>query len=149
MNCEHCGGPLVAGVCGSCGVAVVDATGTFKLDPASADAEIANDIATLESDEAALVVLKGPQAGEVWVLDGDSIDIGRSEDSTLFLDDVTVSRRHAVLRRAGDVWSVEDLGSLNGTYVNHEAISGAVQLQTGAELQVGKFRFKFHAGSQK
>ena len=142
MNCDKCATPLVSGVCPSCS-AVSDATGTFQIEPVLVEVESQAEVQGLRRGEAALVVLRGPQADEVWVLDADQIDIGRSSDSQLFLDDVTVSRRHAILRRSTEGWTVEDLGSLNGTYVDHEQISGEVSLASGAELQVGKFRFRF------
>ena len=70
---------------------------------------------------------------------------GRHPDSDIFLDDVTVSRKHAVFRREGDTFVVRDVGSLNGTYVNRERID-EVALKTGDEVQIGKFRLVFYAG---
>ena len=68
---------------------------------------------------------------------------GRSAEAEIFLDDVTVSRRHAVLRRTPEGWTLEDVGSLNGTYVNRELASSAVLLADGDEVQIGKYRFVF------
>lgn len=145
MECDKCGQPLEGEVCAHCTSA--DATKGFHLDPVVVDTEVQIQVEGLRSGEAALMVLRGPQVGEVWTLDADEIGIGRSADSALFLDDVTVSRNHAVLRRREGQWFVEDAGSLNGTYVDHEPISGEVALSSGSELQVGKFKFRFVVGS--
>jgi pSer/pThr/pTyr-binding forkhead associated (FHA) protein len=76
------------------------------------------------------------------VLERDRLTIGRSPDSDIFLDDVTVSRRHAVLAREGAGFSIEDLGSLNGTFVNRRRVD-AQRLEDGDEVQVGKYRLTF------
>jgi pSer/pThr/pTyr-binding forkhead associated (FHA) protein/ribosomal protein L40E len=86
-----------------------------------------------------LVVRRGPNAGSRFLLDKAVTTAGRHPDSDIFLDDVTVSRRHAEFRREGATFSVRDVGSLNGTYVNRERID-AVDLAGGDEVQVGKFR---------
>ncbi len=96
---------------------------------------------------ALLVVQKGPGAGSRFLLDADEVNAGRHPDSEIFLDDVTVSRRHALFRREGDSFTVADAGSLNGTYVNRDRIE-RVQLQDGDEVQVGKYRLVFFAGHE-
>jgi pSer/pThr/pTyr-binding forkhead associated (FHA) protein len=90
------------------------------------------------------VVQRGPSAGSRFLLDTDVVTAGRHPDSEIFLDDVTVSRRHAEFRRGPDGFSVRDVGSLNGTYVNRDRID-AVVLQGGDEVQIGKFRLVFFA----
>ncbi len=94
---------------------------------------------------ALLVVLRGPNTGARFLLDDVSVSSGRHPDSDIFLDDVTVSRKHAVFTREGGTFSVRDVGSLNGTYLNRERIDEAT-LQTGDEVQIGKFRLVFYAG---
>jgi pSer/pThr/pTyr-binding forkhead associated (FHA) protein len=99
----------------------------------------------LPSGEALLVVRRGPNAGSRFLLDTDVTTAGRHPDSDIFLDDVTVSRRHAEFRREGGIFSVRDVGSLNGTYVNRERVETAV-LANGDEVQIGKFRLVFLVG---
>jgi pSer/pThr/pTyr-binding forkhead associated (FHA) protein len=117
----------------------------------SAEAEVTlskADQATVEAlrpGTALLVVLRGPNTGARFLLDDDQVNSGRHPDSDIFLDDVTVSRKHAVFQRQGDTFVVRDVGSLNGTYVNRERIDEA-RLQTGDEVQIGKFRLVFYAG---
>ena len=91
---------------------------------------------------ALLVVKRGPNAGSRFLLDQDVTTAGRHPDSDIFLDDVTVSRRHAEFRREGSGYSVHDVGSLNGTYVNRERIEVAA-LAGGDEVQIGKFRLVY------
>ncbi|MEM8925304.1 MAG: FHA domain-containing protein [Actinomycetota bacterium] len=90
------------------------------------------------------VVRQGPKRGSRIHLDSDAITIGRHPDSDIFLDDVTVSRRHAEVRRIGDSFEVADAGSLNGTYVNQARVENE-RLADGDELQVGKFKLVFIA----
>jgi pSer/pThr/pTyr-binding forkhead associated (FHA) protein len=108
-----------------------------KADQATVDA--------LRKGTALLIVLRGPNTGARFLLDDDEVTSGRHPDSDIFLDDVTVSRKHAVFRREGQRFVVRDVGSLNGTYVNRERID-EVTLQTGDEVQIGKFRLVFYAG---
>jgi hypothetical protein len=96
----------------------------------------------LAPGSALLVVKRGPNAGSRFLLDQDVTTSGRHPDSDIFLDDVTVSRRHAEFRREGSGYSVHDVGSLNGTYVNRERIEG-VPLAGGDEVQIGKFRLVY------
>ena len=97
---------------------------------------------SLPPGTALLVVLRGPNAGSRFLLDDDFTSAGRHPDSDIFLDDVTVSRRHAEFYRHGDAFTVRDVGSLNGTYVNRERIEDA-ELFGGDEVQIGKFRLLF------
>lgn len=105
------------------------------------------DLATVEAlrpGTALLVVLRGPNTGARFLLDDDEVISGRHPDSDIFLDDVTVSRRHAIFRRTAEGFVVRDVGSLNGTYVNRELVEEAT-LATGDEVQIGKFRLVFYA----
>jgi pSer/pThr/pTyr-binding forkhead associated (FHA) protein len=109
------------------------------LNPADAAA-----VDALPEGHALLVVQRGPSAGSRFLLDTDTVTAGRSPDSEIFLDDVTVSRRHAEFRRGPDGFTVRDVGSLNGTYVNRDRID-SVLLQGGDEVQIGKFRLVYFA----
>jgi pSer/pThr/pTyr-binding forkhead associated (FHA) protein len=102
----------------------------------------------LPSGSALLVVKRGPNAGSRFLLDQDTTAAGRHPDSDIFLDDVTVSRRHAEFRRNGNEYEVVDVGSLNGTYVNREPKNSAV-LSNGDEIQIGKFRLVFLNGAKE
>jgi pSer/pThr/pTyr-binding forkhead associated (FHA) protein len=101
----------------------------------------------LPSGSALLVVHRGPGEGQEYVLDQAAgvLTVGRAPEADIFLDDVTVSRRHAELRHGAQGWSVRDVGSLNGTYVNRVRVEDQ-HLSGGDELQVGKFRFVFLLG---
>jgi pSer/pThr/pTyr-binding forkhead associated (FHA) protein len=94
---------------------------------------------------ALLVVRRGPNAGARFLLDHEVTTSGRHPDSDIFLDDVTVSRRHAEFHRDGSTFTVRDVGSLNGTYVNRERVESAT-LNNGDEVQIGKFRLVYVAG---
>jgi pSer/pThr/pTyr-binding forkhead associated (FHA) protein len=103
----------------------------------------------LPAGSALLVVQRGPSAGSRFLLDTDVVGAGRHPESEIFLDDVTVSRRHAEFRRGPHGYRVADVGSLNGTYVNRDRID-EVELQNGDEVQIGKYRlvyFASHAGA--
>ena len=111
----------------------------------------AQDQATVDAlrhGTALLVVLRGPNTGARFLLDSDEVNSGRHPESDIFLDDVTVSRKHATFRREGDNFLVRDVGLLNGTYVNRVRIDEAT-LKTGDEVQIGKFRLVFYAGVAK
>ena len=99
----------------------------------------------LPPGHALLVVQRGPGAGSRFLLDLDVVSVGRHPDSEIFLDDVTVSRRHAEFHRDGGTFTVRDAGSLNGTYVNRDRID-EVRLSDGDEVQIGKYRLVFFAG---
>ncbi len=102
-------------------------------------------VEALRPGTALLVVLRGPNTGARFLLDDDDVMSGRHPDSDIFLDDVTVSRKHAVFTRIEGGFVVRDVGSLNGTYVNREIVEEA-RLSTGDEVQIGKFRLVFYAG---
>ena len=91
-------------------------------------------------------MLRGPNAGSTYLLDGAETSIGRHPESSIFLDDITVSRRHSSVDRAGeDSFTIRDADSLNGTYVNRERVESRV-LADGDEVQVGRFHLVFHRG---
>jgi len=132
---------------------------TMNLQPVEGGVEVAEpaadvdhaltraDQATVEAlrpGTALLVVLRGPNTGARFLLDDDEVSSGRHPDSDIFLDDVTVSRKHAMFSRTAEGFVVRDVGSLNGTYVNRNRIDQAV-LTTGDEVQIGKFRLVFYA----
>lgn len=98
----------------------------------------------LEKGSALLVIKKGPDAGMSFTIDRDRITIGRHPECDIFLDDITVSRRHAEIRREGERFVLVDTGSLNGTYLNRERVESA-PIRSGDEIQVGKFKLLFHA----
>lgn len=101
---------------------------------------------SLANGTALLVVKRGPNAGSRFVLDKDVVTAGRHPESDIFLDDVTVSRRHAEFSKTSEGFEVSDTGSLNGTYVNREAVESSA-LVNGDEVQIGKFRLVFLIGS--
>src|SRR3954465_8585200 len=110
----------------------------------AADAH-AGAVESLPAGSALLVVKRGPNAGSRFLLDQDVTTAGRHPDSDIFLDDVTVSHRHAEFPPAGRGFSVRDVGSLNGTYVNREPVDVAT-LAGGDEVQIGKFRLVYLTG---
>lgn len=118
-------------------------TSDRQLSPVDAAA-----VDALPGGHALLVVQRGPGAGSRFLLDEDQINAGRHPDSQIFLDDVTVSRRHAEFHRNGEEFTVSDAGSLNGTYVNRDRID-RVQLKDGDEVQIGKYRLVFFSGHTK
>jgi pSer/pThr/pTyr-binding forkhead associated (FHA) protein len=99
-------------------------------------------VSGLSDGSALLLVQKGPNAGARYLLNNDVATVGRSPESEIFLDDVTVSRKHAEFRRAGKSFSVHDSGSLNGTYVNGE-LAESTELINGDSVQIGKYRLLF------
>lgn len=101
-------------------------------------------ITALPSGSALLVVRRGPNVGARFLLDSDVTTAGRHPNADIFLDDVTVSRRHTEFLRHGTTFEIKDLGSLNGTYFDGVRIDTAL-LSDGAEVQVGKFRLTFYA----
>ncbi|MCI1263108.1 MAG: FHA domain-containing protein, partial [Tetrasphaera jenkinsii] len=97
----------------------------------------------LRPGTALLIVQRGANTGARFLLDNAEVTAGRGPDSDIFLDDVTVSRKHAVFSREDERFTVRDVGSLNGTYVNRERID-VVTLDNRDEVQIGKFRLVFH-----
>jgi pSer/pThr/pTyr-binding forkhead associated (FHA) protein len=124
-------------------------TGGFAAQLAALDNDVTAEehdaVGALPSGSALLVVRRGPNVGARFLLDADLTTVGRHPDADIFLDDVTVSRRHAEFLRSGTNFEVKDLGSLNGTYLDGNRISGTIALYDGAEVQVGKFRLTFYA----
>lgn len=110
-------------------------TGTDASDRAAIDA--------LPPSSALLIVQHGPNAGARFLLDAERVTAGRDIKADIFLDDVTVSRKHAEFVFADGEFSVRDVGSLNGSYVNRERIDSAT-LVAGDEVQIGKYRLTFH-----
>lgn len=117
----------------------LDASATASSEPADTGVE------RLQPGTALLVVKRGPNAGSRFLLDQPTTSAGRHPDSDIFLDDVTVSRRHAEFRLGDNDFQVVDVGSLNGTYVNREPVDTAA-LSNGDEVQIGKFRLVFLSG---
>jgi pSer/pThr/pTyr-binding forkhead associated (FHA) protein len=117
-----------------------------EFDASAAVAEAAlEDMETLGSGVGVLIVKRGPNAGSQFQLDRPVMSAGRHPASDIFLDDITVSRRHAEFRRENGEFSVVDLGSLNKTYLNREPVDSAV-LAHGDEVRIGNFRLIFIAG---
>jgi hypothetical protein len=148
LYCQECGfqNSFTANYCSRCGALLekrdpAETTQTFSADEMGEDA--AGGVEGLEGP--ALVVRSGGgRAGEMFRPNGDRTRIGRSPDCEVFLDDVTVSRNHAVLVVRDRTYFIEDQGSLNGTFVNRKRIDTA-QLEDGDELQIGKYRLTFVA----
>ena len=105
-------------------------------------------IAALPRNSALLVAHSGANQGARFLLDQDLTSVGRHPEAGIFLDDVTVSRRHVEFTRQGMSFNVKDLGSLNGTYVNHDRVD-EYALKPGDEVQIGKFRLTFYAGNKE
>jgi pSer/pThr/pTyr-binding forkhead associated (FHA) protein len=161
--CTRCGhdNPDDARFCAQCGAPLArveyaaspDATSIFQpgaFDEGPGDEpseEAAGAVDALPPGSALLVVKRGPNAGSRFLLDQDVTTAGRHPDSDIFLDDVTVSRRHAEFRREGGGFVVHDVGSLNGTYVNRQRIDVAA-LAGGDAVQIGKFRLLYLAGAR-
>lgn len=102
----------------------------------------------LSDGNALLLVQKGPNAGARYLLNSDLITVGRNSESDIFLDDVTVSRKHAEFIRIGNGFSVHDSGSLNGTYVNGE-LAEKTELIHGDSVQIGKYRLLYMTNGGK
>jgi pSer/pThr/pTyr-binding forkhead associated (FHA) protein len=100
-------------------------------------------VAALPAGSALLVVRQGPNSGSRFLLDSDITTVGRHPNADIFLDDVTVSRRHAEFHRHGSSFQVQDLASLNGTYYDGVRIESAL-LDDGGEVQIGKFKMTFY-----
>ncbi|MEV6651809.1 FHA domain-containing protein [Streptomyces sp. NPDC051219] len=157
--CSNCGAPLRAGLTperpsettstisiSGLEAYEAEATGQTAAPSLSPEAQAAVDALPLGS--ALLVVRRGPNSGSRFLLDSDLTTAGRHPQSDIFLDDVTVSRRHVEFRRGQDGgFTVADVGSLNGTYVNRERID-SVALANGDEVQIGKYRLVFYASQR-
>ena len=154
VYCNACGhgNPPGANFCSSCGAVLEpsrdDTTITFVPVEATGDVaeeELTVSLGELPESTAMVVVKRGPNAGSKYILDQDVTRAGRHPDSDIFLDDITVSRRHAEIVRTPAGFDVRDVGSLNGTYLNRERIEEA-RLSNGDELQIGKFKLVFFSG---
>jgi pSer/pThr/pTyr-binding forkhead associated (FHA) protein len=147
MYCHNCGtrNPTGANFCGACGaplkpVDVNETTITFiPADATDETEEVQLPLEELAPGRAVLVVKKGPDAGTNFFLEKDVVTCGRDADSDIFLDDVTVSRRHAEIRRNENEFTIVDSDSLNGTFVNRNRVDKA-SLKSGDEIQIGKFK---------
>ena len=149
--CDECGhrNPDGANFCSSCGAVLPGEEVTSDhpvVDLEGGDGTPEIDRSAFGVHEGLFVVLQGAKAGARYALDADVVTLGRHPKSDIFLDDITVSRRHAEVRRDGSRYWVRDVGSLNGTYVNRERTDEA-ELADGDEIQVGKFKLVFVHGT--
>ncbi|MCY4067555.1 MAG: FHA domain-containing protein [Acidimicrobiaceae bacterium] len=113
-------------------------------DPAAGEVRV--DRSEFSPRQGLFVVEQGAEAGARYLLDSDLVSLGRDPRSDIFLDDITVSRRHAEVARDGDRYSIRDVGSLNGTYINRTLVDRC-RLNEGDEVQVGKFKLVFVRGT--
>ena len=151
--CPRCGhsNPVGANFCSSCGADLDKAddhtsttmTVTVPIDTPAEEIDV--EMSELAPGVGMLVVTRGPNSGSRFALDEALVTAGRHPDSMIFLDDITVSRRHAEVRKVGDGYKVADVGSLNGTYLNRQRVEEA-ELHDGDELQIGTFKLLFLAG---
>ena len=151
MFCHNCGhrNPVGVNFCSACGSVLVEPASdtTVSVQPVEGLSEGYEDDAALAVGElprgvAMLVVKRGPNSGVRFVLDAPVVRAGRHPESDIFLDDITVSRRHAEFSTEDGATMVRDVGSLNGTYVNRERIE-EVRLASGDEVQIGKFKLVY------
>jgi FHA domain/zinc-ribbon domain len=148
VYCPECGfqNPEAANYCSKCGALLVkdensvETTMTYVPDEGDDEADALEDVGV--RGPALVVRSGGGRVGETFHPEGERTLIGRSPDCEIFLDDVTVSRKHAVLHHRDDTFVIEDLGSLNGTFVNKRRIESG-ELTDGDELQIGKYRLTF------
>ena len=148
MFCPECGirNSEGASFCVRCGASLIadqpESATTLSFIPGEEDGAT-DPLACVAGDDACLVIRSGGgRAGETYALRADRVAIGRHPDAAIFLDDVTVSRNHAVVVREGDSWVIVDEGSLNGTYVNRRRGDRTV-LADGDEIQIGKYKLTF------
>ena len=147
MFCPSCGfkNPEGADYCAKCGVMLVvdgDAQATVSYQPSEEEREAL--VASPRPDRATLVIRSGGRAGETYEITAKRTTIGRHPDADIFLDDVTVSRNHAVIAKEAKSFVISDANSLNGTYLNRKRIEKQA-LADGDELQIGKFKLTFIA----
>lgn len=152
LHCTECGFVNVEGAnyCQRCGALLPRAEGTGEPVTATYRIDEAGELVPVEMEDVrahgpALVIRTGGgRVGESFPIAGERMSIGRRPDSDVFLDDVTVSRDHALLIERAGQWHLDDCGSLNGTYVNRERIESQ-RLEEGDEVQIGKYKLTFHA----
>jgi len=130
----------------------MEATRNFSEDLIESDLESLSDeeraaVDALPSGNALLIVRRGPNQGSRFLLDADVTTVGRHPNADIFLDDVTVSRKHAEFKRAGKIFTVTDLASLNGTQYKNARVDNAV-LENGSEVQIGKYHLTFFASKK-
>lgn len=133
--------------CSSCGVAL--SRGEVTTDHVAVDVGgtgLSIDRSAFGTHEGLFIVLHGPKAGARYALDSDVVTVGRHPNSVIFLDDISVSRRHAEVRRVDSRYLVRDVGSLNGTYVERNRVDEH-ELVDGEELQIGRFKLVFVHGT--
>ena len=147
VYCPECGfqNPEAANYCSKCGAMLHtpesgEQTQTFSPEEREELLETLGDIGV--KGPALVVRSGGGRSGDAFAPQGDRTTIGRSPDCGIFLDDVTVSRRHATLSNREGTWVIEDGGSLNGTFVNRKRVDTA-ELSDGDEVQIGKYRMTF------
>jgi hypothetical protein len=152
MKCPRCGHENARGAnyCSSCGAVLGDEDETTLSlaaleDRQALEEELGDRLTDLPDGMGMLVVRRGPGSGSTYVLEADVTTLGRHPNSDIFLDDVTVSRRHAVIERAAAGYQIADVGSLNGTYVHHERIEKS-PLSDLDEVQIGRFVLTFVLG---
>jgi len=146
VYCPECGfqNPEAANYCARCGAHLVksdetETTMTFTPDEAE---EVGLGLPEGVDGPALIVRSGGGRSGETFPLERERITVGRSPDCEIFLDDVTVSRKHAVIVKQGERFTISDEGSLNGTFVNRHRVETA-ELEDGDELQIGKYRLTY------
>ena len=149
VYCPECGfqNPESANYCSKCGALLVHdesaSDTTMSFTPDEGDEEGVDVLEELRAEGPALVVRSGGgRAGEHFSLQEESVTVGRSPDCDIFLDDVTVSRRHALVKQSNGGFLIEDQGSLNGTFLNRRRIESA-PLEDGDEVQIGKYKLTF------
>jgi len=139
--CSSCGSPLAADA--------EDSTATLNaVEAANDEDDLARYLDGLPAGVGLLVVRHGPTGGSSYRLDARVVTAGRHPDSDIFLDDITVSRRHAQFERDEEGYSVRDVGSLNGTYVERARVENA-SLRHGDEIQIGRYRLSFVLGGHE
>ena len=161
--CARCGYALAEGdrFCANCGAlapgqeplppkqditGTIHSLGTNTTDSGPMPSVQPPELTPVEPGTHVLVIVRGPAAGSRIDLAGEQMTVGRSPDTDIFLDDITVSRQHAHFDFDGDGWKLVDLGSLNGSYVNRKRVD-QVQLMNGDEIQIGKYRFHYVNGN--
>ena len=150
MVCGRCGhrNEAAARFCSSCGATLSSGDENTLSHPAFEEPSEPDlePVLDLPDGAAQLEVARGPNAGSTYLIDTASVSVGRHPESDVFLDDITVSRRHSLISRTEGGFSVRDVDSLNGTYVNRRRVEEA-ELHDGDELQIGRFHLTFRTGA--